>query len=238
MLVKYYDDIFPLNQNTYAFLKEDLNPGDKVLDVACGTGSYTIGLIKEDILACGLDLEDTMIEKAEEKAAREGVTPDFVVSNMLNIDLVSDGGLRRIYIIGNSLVHLKSMDEIRTFLNSAHALLADGGDLIIQIINYDRILSQDLDHLPTIEVPEKEIVFERQYNYDVSSSTIEFASLLTVQGESRESSIYLLPVGKNELVKELEKAGFRDLEVFGSFKKEPYTEDSVPLILKAKKILV
>lgn len=235
ILVKYYDDIFPENQNTYSFLREGLEPGDKVLDVACGTGSYTIHLIRDGIAACGLDLEEAMIEKADKKAAREGVSPDFVVSDMLNIELVSDGGLRRIYIIGNSLVHLKSMDEVRAFLKSAYDLLSEEGDLIIQIINYERILSQDIDHLPTIQVPEKGIQFERNYNYDVSSSTIEFASILSTQDESRESSVYLLPLLKDELVTELTKIGFKDIEVYGNFNKDPFTENSIPLVLKAKK---
>lgn len=235
MLVKYYDDIFPENQNTYSFLREGLVPGDKVLDVACGTGSYTIHLIRDGIAACGLDLEEAMIEKADKKAAREGVSPDFVVSDMLNIELVSDGGLRRIYIIGNSLVHLKYMDEVRAFLKSAYDLLSEEGDLIIQIINYERILSQDIDHLPTIQVPEKGIQFERNYNYDVSSSTIEFASILSTQDESRESSVYLLPLLKDELVTELTKIGFKDIEVYGNFNKDPFTENSIPLVLKAKK---
>ena len=235
MLVKHYDDIFPENQNTYDFLHEGLKPGDNVLDVACGTGNYTIHLIKDGIAACGLDLEEAMIEQADEKAVKEGVTPDFVVSNMLDIDLVSDGELRRIYIIGNSLVHLKSMEEVRSFLESAYELLAENGDLIIQIINYERILSQEVDHLPTITVPELGIIFERNYNYDVSSSTIEFASKLIVQDETQESSVYLLPVGEEELVKELEKTGFAGIEVYENFNKDPYTENSISLVIKAIK---
>lgn len=235
MLVKHYDDIFPENQNTYDFLREDLKPGDNVLDVACGTGNYTIHLIKDGIAACGLDLEDTMIEQADKKAELEGVTPDFVVSSMLDMDLVSDGDLRRIYIIGNSLVHLKSMEEVRSFLKSAYELLAENGDLIIQIINYERILSREIDHLPTITVPDQGIVSERNYNYDVSDSTIEFASKLIVQNESQESSIYLLPIGKEELVKELEKTGFSTLEVYENFSKEPFTENSISLVIKATK---
>jgi SAM-dependent methyltransferase len=235
MLVKHYDDVFPMSQDTYGFIREDLKPGDKVLDVACGTGTYTIPLQKEGVLACGLDLEETMIEQAVEKAEEENVSGDFVVSNMLNIDLVSEGDLRRIYIIGNSLVHLKSMDEVRSFLSIAYDLLNDEGDLIIQIINYDRILSLGIDHLPTIEVPGKGITFERNYNYDVSSSTIEFASRLNVLSESKESSVYLLPIRKDDLLKELENVGFKDISVYGNFKKEPFTENSVPLIIKARK---
>ncbi len=235
MLVKHYDDVFPMSSEVYEFIREDLKPGDKVLDVACGTGTYTIPLQKEGVLACGLDLEETMIEKAVAKAQDEGVTGDFVVSNMLNIDLVSEGDLRRIYIIGNSLVHLKSMDEVRSFLSDAYDLLNDEGDLIIQIISYDRILDMGIDHLPTIEIPGKGITFERNYNYDVSSSTIEFASRLNVLSESKESSVYLLPIRKNDLMKELENVGYKEISVYGNFKKEPFTENSVPLIIKAKK---
>ena len=235
MLVKHYDDIFPENQYTYDFLREDLEPGDKVLDVACGTGSYTIHLIKDGISACGLDLEETMIELADEKAIKDGITPDFVVASMLNLDLVSDGDLRRIYIIGNSLVHLKSLEEVRSFLKSAYDLLNDNGDLVIQIINYERILTQDINHLPTIEVSDKGIVFERNYNYDVSSNSIEFASRLSIEGELKESSIYLLPLDKDVLIAELEKTGFSDIEVYSNFKKEPFTEDAITLVIKTTK---
>lgn len=235
MIVRHYDDIFPLNEEVYSFIREDLVPGDKVLDVACGTGTYSIPLRKEGILACGLDLEESMIERAEEKSLEEGITSDFVVSNMLNIDLVSDGDLRRIYIIGNSLVHLKSMDEVRSFLTISYELLNDNGDLIIQIINYDRILEMGIDHLPSIEVPGKGITFERNYNFDMSSNSIEFASRLSVGDMTKESSVYLLPIRKDDLVSELKNVGFKDIAVFGSYKKDPLTEGSMALIIKATK---
>jgi len=235
MLVKYYDDIFPMNDETYSFIRQDLIEGDKVLDVACGTGTYTLPLQKEGILAFGVDLEESMIEVAEEKAKKEGIRSDFVVASMLNLDLVSDGDLRRIFIIGNSLVHLKSLDEIRTFIMLCYELLMNGGDLIIQIINYDKILDNDIKSLPTIEVPEKGVTFSRYYYYDLTSHSIEFASKLTVNGEVQESSVYLFPLRKDELIKELENAGFKDIETYKNFKGEPYEKEAMPLIVKARK---
>lgn len=235
MLVKYYDDIFPLSESTYSFIREGLMEGDKVLDVACGTGTYTIPLQKEGILACGLDLEESMIDLAAEKANKAGIHGDFVVSSMLNLDLVSEGDLRRIFIIGNSLVHLKSLDEIRTFLMLVYDLLSDKGDLIIQVINYDRILDNDIKTLPTIEVPEKGISFRRLYTNDLSSHSIEFSSRLTVEGEDRESSIYLLPLRKDGLLKELENAGFKDIKTYKNFERDPYEKDAISLIIKAIK---
>lgn len=235
MLVKYYDDIFPMNDETYSFIRQDLIEGDKVLDVACGTGTYTLPLQKEGILAFGVDLEESMIEVAEEKAKKEGIRSDFVVASMLNLDLVSDGDLRRIFIIGNSLVHLKSLDEIRTFLMLCYELLMSGGDLIVQIINYDKILDNDIKSLPTIEVPEKGVTFSRNYFYDLTSHSIEFASKLTVNGEVQESSVYLFPLRKDELIEELKNAGFKDIETFKNFKGEPYEKEAMPLIVKAIK---
>lgn len=237
MLVKYYDDIFPVNDETYSFIRQDLIEGDKVLDVACGTGTYTLPLQKEGILAFGVDLEESMIEVAEEKAKKEGIRSDFVVASMLNLDLVSDGDLRRIFIIGNSLVHLKSLDEIRTFLMLSYELLMNGGDLIIQIINYDKILDNGIKSLPTIEVPEKGVTFSRNYFYDLTSHSIEFASKLTVNGEVQESSVYLFPLRKDELIKELENAGFKEIEAYKNFKGEPYEKEAMPLIVKARKLL-
>ena len=237
ILEKHYDYIFPFQNSTYDFIREGLNPQDKVLDVACGTGSYTIALRKEGILSCGLDLEESMIRIAEKKAEEQGIQGDFIVSNMLDMDLVHEGGLRRIFIIGNSLVHLNSLDQIKNFITTAYSLLHDEGDLMIQIINYDRILKEHIDHLPTIHVPEISLTFERNYTYDVEAHLVDFSSKLTLQGETEEASVLLFPLKSEELVHLLMEAGFEEIHLYGSFKKDPYTDSSLPLIVVAKKKL-
>lgn len=236
MIIKHYDDIFPFNKETYSFLREGLLDEDKVLDVACATGTYAIALQKDGMNLCGLDIDDNMIRRAEEKAEEAFVNPDFVVSSMLNLDLVSDGDLRRIYSISNALVQLKSLEEIQTFLSLSFELLKDGGDLIIRIFNYDRILDHKIDKLPSLEVPLKGITYDRNYNFDEDSELIEFTSILNVKDQTKESSIYLFPVRIDLLLEELFHVGFREIEVYGSFKKEPYTEESISLIIKAKKV--
>ncbi len=235
MLFKHYDDIFPFNKETYTFLREGLEENDKVLDVACGTGLYAIALKKEKMRVCGLDLDENMVAIAEEKAIEAGVKPDFVVSSMLNLDLVSDGDLKRIFIIGNSLVHLKSLNEVSSFFHLCHELLNDEGDLIIKILNYDRIVNEKIAKLPTLEVPSKGICFERNYHYDEDSDMIEFSSTLHVQGETQEASIHLLPLRKNDLIGELEAAGFKAMEIYSGFSKEPFSAKSMALVVKAKK---
>ena len=237
ILEKYYDFIFPFQKSTYDFIRDGLNPQDKVLDVACGTGSYTIALRKEGILSCGLDLEESMIRIAEKKAEEQGIQGDFIVSNMLDMDLVHEGGLRRIFIIGNSLVHLNSLNQIKSFITTAINLLNEDGDLVIQIINYDRILKEHIDHLPTIHVPEIGLTFERNYKYDAEVHLVDFSSKLSLPGETEEASVQLFPLKKEELVHMLMDVGFEEIHLYGSFKKDPYTESAVPLIVVAKKKL-
>lgn len=237
ILEKHYDYIFPFQNSTYDFIREGLNPQDKVLDVACGTGSYTIALRKEGILSCGLDLEESMIRIAEKKAEEQGIQGDFIVSNMLDMDLVHEGGLRRIFIIGNSLVHLNSLNQIKSFITTAINLLNEDGDLVIQIINYDRILKEHIDHLPTIHVPDIGLTFKRNYTYDAEAHLIDFSSQLTLQGETEEASVLLFPLKSEELVHLLMEAGFEEIHLYGSFKKDPYTDSSLPLIVVAKKKL-
>lgn len=237
ILEKHYDFIFPFQSSTYDFIREGLKVSDKVLDVACGTGSYTIALRKEGILACGLDLEESMIRIADKKAEEQGIQGDFIVSNMLDMDLVHEGDLRRIYIIGNSLVHLNTLDQIKSFLTTAYNLLNKEGDLVIQIINYDRILDEGIDHLPTIRVPEIGLTFERHYKYDAENHLINFSSKVIQNDEVEEATVPLLPLRKDELVKLLMEVGYEEIHLYGSFKMDPYTESSVPLIVKAKKKL-
>lgn len=235
MLVDYYDEIFPPSELTLEFLGKGLEDSAKILDAACGTGTYTIGLAQEGYQTVGVDLDETMIALAEKKAGDLGLDVDFIVSDMQNIDLVSTSDLDRIFCIGNSLVHLKNREEIKSFIETAYALLKDQGDLIIQIINYDRILDEGITFLPTIEVRDKGITFVRTYRYVESTGLIEFRTRLRVNGEETESCVSLYPIRKEDLYQVLVECGFTEVRVFGGFDESPYSKDALPLVLKAKK---
>ncbi len=54
-----------------------LAPGDRVLDVACGTGAFTRDFaraVAPDGLSVGIDVSQTMLERATAEAERTGVT--------------------------------------------------------------------------------------------------------------------------------------------------------------------
>lgn len=251
-LSKYYDEIFSYNENTYKFLK-DINKKNKktVLDIACGTGTYLIKLQDDYNHLVGIDLDELMIEKAKHKISNSvNINKEkslenkelkeknivFKYMNMLNIEQLNEK-FNLIYCIGNSLVHLNSKDEVRTFLKSVYNMLDEEGIFVFQIINYDRILKKHLDSLPTIDTNNTNFIRNYKYNKNFKDindiEKIEFNTILKIKNDNKiyENSVALLNLRKDEINKILNEIGFTSIEYFGNFKADPFSEDkSQPLI--------
>jgi SAM-dependent methyltransferase len=176
-----------------------------------------------------------MIGKAVDKAVTEGVEPEFLQLDMRKIpEHFSNTKFDAVLCCGNTLVHLTDLSDIRHFLTQTAVILAKGGVLLLQIINYDRILDNNIGGLPTIE--NEHIRFERSYDYHDDTGLIDFRTLLTVYktGEKITNIIPLYPLRKGELKELLHPAGFVDIEMFGDFSGNPHSEDDIPLIVKAR----
>ena len=242
---KNYDKIFPLNNkkldlidNTFKNLKkkrEDI----KLLDVGCGTGSYSIALAEKGYQLKAVDIDAEMISIAESKMEEARVDVDFYRLGMLNLkEKFKAHSFDGIYIIGNVLVHLKK-EEIKEFLELAASLLKAEGKLFIQIVNYYRILELNLDGLPTIYSQDDSVRFERDYEYKEEKNKVYFISRLIDHFNDQilsENKIELYPLCKSELEENLNEAGFEIGAVYGSPTGDQYRElNSIPLIMTAQK---
>lgn len=238
-LSKYYDIIFPAAEDKVNLLNTTAKEGKYVLDIACGTGNYSIELAKKGYIVDGIDLDSEMIKSARNKASKVNLDINFIQGDMRKVgEIFKDKKYDLIYCIGNSLVHLENEEEIQNLLNDISKLTAKNGKLVIQIVNYDRILEFNVDHLPTISRKEAGVEFVRNYKYDKVSGKILFNTKIIVtdtKGTSEyENSVPLYPLKRNELVHIVERAGFKNIKVYGSFKKDDYTIDSFPLVLIAE----
>ncbi len=236
-LSKYYKYIFPLNNDTLKFLKENLHTENKILDIACGSGEYTLGLTKDNINTEGIDLDKEMIKKARDKAQRENLEANFKVANMTLLkESFHAESFHSAFCIGNSLVHLNSKDEINSFLCSLNYILSSKGRLVIQIVNYDRILKKHISSLPTITNKEAGVEFIR--NYIPSGDKITFNTILKTQDSGEfENNIDLLPLQHKELMEMLNDNGFKVLGTYGSFKGSPFLPlESMAFIVTCEKL--
>lgn len=228
-LSAYYDEIFPLSEATLSFLKSYSTPGDRVLDMACGTGTYAVKLAEEGYQVVATDISPDMIDMLREKSK----AVDIRLLSMEETDHL-EGSFNLIYCIGNSLVHLPSSKAILDALTKAYNKLDVGGHMVIQVINYDRILDKEIESLPTLENKDGSIIFKRDYVLD--DDHILFKTALKAPTGNRYNVNRLYPVRPDMLLESLVHLGM-ETETFGSFNKDSFDpEKSQPFIVVAKKL--
>jgi SAM-dependent methyltransferase len=236
-LSKVYDIVFPRDEKTLNFLLKNLNGNSKVLDLACGTGTYTTALALKGHRVDAIDLGEEMIELAKGKG---GFYANFAVGDMTRFGEEFRGEIYDLaYCIGNSIVHLKNKEKIEKFIGDIYKDLADNGVLIIQIVNYDRVIKHDIKSLPTIDKSEKGVKFIRNYNYKHDEGKVEFQTKLIINNNNKEeiyeNSVDLIALQKHELKEMFDKAGFNEIEVYGGFSGEEFSDEAFALVIKGVK---
>jgi glycine/sarcosine N-methyltransferase len=230
-IAKYYDYIFPTGKAQLELITSLAGETPKdILDVACGSGGYSMSLRQSGYKVTAIDLDEEMVDSLRSK----NKDIDARVLNMLDIEALNKK-FDLIFCIGNSLVHLKDNEEIYKFFKACKNSLKPKGQLVLQIVNYDRVLERDVKSLPTIENKEVNLVFERHYEYLKDEHKVDFKTVLKVGEEELENHVLLHPAKSTELQELLLKTGFSSLELYGSFKKEQFNPmESFPLVVVAE----
>lgn len=227
-IANYYEHIFPAGKAPLNLLTEIAGqPPKTILDIACGTGAYSVELAKRGHLVTAVDLNAKMIELLKEKLVSTGLEGRIkpIVANMLELRNTLPSTFDLAFCIGNSLVHLDGQKEIHKFFTDIKHLLVDNGHLVIQIINYDRVLEKNIKSLPTIEAAEKQLKFHRLYRYDNDKNKVLFKTILEVDGKVTENEIPLYPLLSGDMKNMLRDVGFSNIEMFGDFQKTEFHRD-------------
>lgn len=233
---KYYAEIFPYNPVQLQFVADNAGDltGKQVLDIGCATGELAFQLAKSGADVTGIDLNEDLLQQA--KAGK--VHPNLIFQKGDMLELQNDfqpETFDMVLCFGNTLVHLPSQELISEMLRGVHAVLKPGGIFLLQILNYDYILSEPVTKLPLIET--KNIKFIRFYRFAETSSLIVFQTELHLkkEGEVIFNETPLLALKSSELRELMEHAGFESVELFANFKKEPFGGKHLPLVCKAEK---
>jgi SAM-dependent methyltransferase len=237
VLAKYYDLVFPVGEATVSFLDRELGSRGvkKVLDLACGTGGYTVALAGLGYEAWGTDLEHGMVELAKKRALATGAKAGFKVGDMRDpgVPGISFDGL---FCIGNSLAHLTGEGDLAGALQAMRGVLPGGGAAVFQIVNFDRILERGDTDLPLIE--REGVRFTRTYRPRCEERLV-FDSILEIRDdtgrtERYENSITLRPIRKALLEELLLQAGFKLLQTYGDFAYSPWSARSQAVVTVAE----
>lgn len=234
---KYYDYIFPISKETVEFITGFVgNPPKSILDVACGTGGYSIELDKQGYDITAVDLDSKMIESLEVKTNNTDSKLKFLQANMLDLnDKFDKNAFDAVFCIGNSLVHLDNLHQISDFFKNIKSIIKNDGSLIIQVINFDRVISKGVKSLPTIYNELIGLTFERLYRYDSEQNKVYFKTILSVDNKKYENEVPLYPFLYDDAKKILMDAGFKQIEFFGDFTGSRFDKDnSYMMVLHAR----
>jgi glycine/sarcosine N-methyltransferase len=211
------------------FLEETLKQHDAraILDCACGTGWHAIALAQRGYTVAGSDISSTMIARARENAAREGVTILFAAAGFQELRATYPERFDAVLCLGNSLPHVLTDDAALDSLSSMRDCLRDGGVLILHNLNYDKRWREKPRWFAVNsgELHGHETLIWRFADYGDESITFNIA-LFTKSAESAWSvdvqSTPQRPYRQQEIENLLRRAGFRALASYGSLKGETF----------------
>lgn len=211
----YYDRIFPINRTSFSQLGTWMSENRKALDLGCATGHLVHVMQQHKMKAIGVDLDSKMIEIAQSNYP----TLSFIQADMVEY-LKDQKDIFLITCLGNTIPHLNH-EQLNLFFERVASALAKDGMMIIQLLNYDKLLYERPDQLPIIK--HDELTFYRSYQYQ--KDHVIFETRLIINDHETKGSTLLYPYGKEELKKMIENHQLRAL-CFQNLSLDPWSIQS------------
>jgi glycine/sarcosine N-methyltransferase len=147
-LAGYYDDMIRFHQRLAVetdVLKQwqERYRFRNVLDAGCGSGLHTFALSALGLEATGVDQSANMIQRARENARKlRNKEVTFLRASFDQLPECIDKRFDAVFCLGNSLAHCTTQEELIAALKAFHHICNSGGRLIVQLLNYQNILSE------------------------------------------------------------------------------------------------
>ncbi|MEI6434218.1 MAG: class I SAM-dependent methyltransferase [Bacteroidota bacterium] len=118
------------------FIEEEIckNRSLKILDIGCGTGRHSIELSKRGYNVTGIDLSDSQLEKAREKAAMQNLNIIFQKQDARNLPFEEEFDVA-IMLCEGSFPLMETDEMNHEILVKAGRSLKPGGKLIFTTLN-------------------------------------------------------------------------------------------------------
>ncbi|MFC1993696.1 class I SAM-dependent methyltransferase [Chloroflexota bacterium] len=105
-----------------------------ILDIGCGTGRHSIELSKRGYNITGIDLSDSQLTRAREKAEKQGLKIDFLKHDARNLPFINDYDLA--IMLCEGAFPLMEIDEMNyEILKNAAKSLKEHGKIIFTTLN-------------------------------------------------------------------------------------------------------
>lgn len=133
----------------WPFLERQVSrsPEPSVIDLGSGTGEHARHLASRGIRTLGVDRSSEQIARARDFENEFAEGPTFAEGDLTELSRLTDQRFGLALCLGNVLPHLDDR-QLEAMLRELAQVLLPRGRLVLQILNYERILSQGIRYLP------------------------------------------------------------------------------------------
>lgn len=224
----YYDEV--IQETNYdlwvEFVEPYLKKDDKILDLACGTGTFiTMLKLNGYEFVSGLDLSDEIIEIANEKRKINRLNIDFYVEDMMSFKVKEKQDVITCFF--DSINFLKDKNEIKKLFNSVYNALKPNGYFIFDIFSKEMLKEYENNKF------EKDFeTFKIKWiTKKINSSTLKHEIEINEDDESINESYYEYYHPLNELM----DSRFNLEKLSGDFNDDLEDEDERIIVVYRKK---
>ena len=215
--------------------RQYLKPGEKILDVGCGTGTLSQLLANEGYRVTGVDLSEDMLALAYEKSLTSGVSVEYVQQDMSRLTGFKDFDGAVIYV--DTLNYLQKDTEVFQTFQQIHSSLKEGGILIFDVHSLFKVTEIFEDYLFADTNPDLTYIWhvgEGKFPYSIEHELTFFIKSENGYGRFQELH-FQRTFAIEEYAQWLEDAGFKILEISADFLDQAPSEDSERIIFVAQK---
>lgn len=225
-LVEYYDELFPvssLKKSFYSEFAKTCKTPVHFLSVDCGTGFLESSLAREGHDVTGIENVEELLQSANLRRRSQLMSirffqmekndmPKFLGKSFYNV----------ISVLNSRIMFFTGADSIRDFFITCRKLVAEGGIVVLETINFEKYGNSALVQLKT-----RESVRAKLFSEILTSESGTKTISMNLENSSGKiipilNNIQVHPVLPSEIETLAMEAGFSHVEFYGDFDESPF----------------
>jgi 2-polyprenyl-3-methyl-5-hydroxy-6-metoxy-1,4-benzoquinol methylase len=193
----------------------DFNKSVKIIDIGCGTGRHSIELTKRGYNVTGIDLSESQLKRAREKAKRQNLQIDFQIHDARNLTFRNEYDLA--IMLCEGAFPLMETDEMNfEILKNASLSLKSPGKLIFTTLNGLFPLHQSIEKFCASAGENGNAVYKNN-TFDLMTFR-DYNTTIVEDDDGNKKELkcnerYYIP---SEITWLLKSVGFKKVDIFGA----------------------
>ena len=191
-----------------------LEPGDRVLDLCCGTGRHAVPLARAGLEVTGLDMSEEYLAQARSASREAGVEIRLVQGDMREIPF--RGEFDAVVNMFTAFGYFDDDADDQRVIDGAAAALRPGGRLLLDLLNRDWVAANYV-RSESREGPDGR-VYTEQRNFDpvAGRNHVEF-TIISLDGAERKVSHHIRLYVATEISRMLDRSGLTLERSYGGY---------------------